>query len=128
MNRRIALFAKTSLLLGMLGTLLMTTPLLSIPARADSNVPEGEVWKGSGYTVFVVGDYYKGCDDKKHCVEIDHITKRTSTSSTWKNNGYTYSMSRLSEQNGKPRARLRVFNPKGKAVVNVVMILFDYFN
>ncbi len=128
MNRRTVFFAKISLLLGTLGTLLMSTPLLATPAGADSNIPEGEVWKGGGYTVYVVGDYYKGCDSQKHCVEIDHITKRTSTSSTWKNNGYTYSMSRLSEQNGKPRARLRVLNPKGKVIVNVVIVLFDYFN
>ncbi len=129
MNRHIAFFTKTSLLLsGILSALVISTPLLSTPALADQNVPEGEIWKGGGYTVYVVGEYYKGCDAQKHCVEIDHIAKRTSTSSIWKNNGYTYRLSQLSEQNGKPRARLRVLNPQGKVILNVVMILEDYFN
>ncbi len=111
----------------MLGTV-SAVPLFSTSVRAEQNVPEGEVYRGGGYTVFLVGDYYKGCDAQKHCIEIDRIAKRTPEQSSWKNRGYTYSMSDLSEQHGKPRKRLRVVDPKGKVIVNVVMTLEDIFN
>ena len=39
---------------------LIAVPLFSTSVRADENVPEGEVYQGGGYTVYVVGDYYKG--------------------------------------------------------------------
>ncbi|MDF5731113.1 MAG: hypothetical protein PUP92_24705 [Rhizonema sp. PD38] len=107
---------------------LIAVPLFSTSVRADENVPEGEVYRGGGYTVYVVGDYYKGCDAQKRCIEIDHIAKRTAVSSSWKNRGFTYTLSRLSQQHGKPRARLRAVDPQGKVLVNVVMTLDDYFN
>ena len=114
----------TQLLLGAL----IAVPLFSTSVRADQDVPEGEVYRGGGYTVFLVGDYYKGCDAQKRCIEIDRIAKRTPEQSSWKNRGYTYSMSDLSQQHGKPRKRLRVVDPKGKVIVNVVMTLKDIFN
>ena len=107
---------------------LIAVPLFSSSVRADQNVLEGEIYRGGGYTVFLVGDHYKGCDTQKHCIEIDHIAKRTPEQSSWKNRGYTYSMSRLNQQHGKPRKRLRVVDPKGKVIVNVVMTLEDIFN
>ena len=114
----------TQLLLG----LISAVPLFSTPVRAEENVPEGEVYRGGGYTVFLVGDYYKGCDPQKHCIEIDHIAKRTPEQSSWKNRGYTYSMSRLIQKHGKSRQRLRVVDPQGKVLVNLVMTLEDIFN
>ena len=81
----------TQLLLGAL----IAVPLFSTSVRAEQNVPEGQVYRGGGYTVFLVGDYYKGCDAQKRCIEIDRIAKRTPEQSSWKNRGYTYSLLHL---------------------------------
>ncbi len=111
-----------SLLLGVL----ISIPLFSTPVRASQN-PPGKVYQGGGYTLFRVGDIYKGCNAKKKCVEIDRITKKTPKLSTWKKNGYTYNLWYLGMYNGKPREHLIVVNPRGKVVMSVYLTLVEIF-
>ncbi len=113
----------------LIGTALITIPFFSTTARADENVPEGVIYKGGDYTVYVVRDSYRGCDAQKRCLNIPHAFSQSQTATVWKNSGYTYTMSKLhsSSQNSQDR-RLKVVSPKGKVILNVVMKLYDIFN
>jgi hypothetical protein len=101
----------------------LTTALIAslsfLPSTKAENV---SFFTGGGYTVKIVGfgssASYTGCDQKNRCLTIAEASHYSQGSYVWENADYSYSMSPLGN-NGK--YRLRIFDPHGKRLLNVVM-------
>ena len=78
---------------------------------------------GGGYTVTIEGVQnlasYTGCNSKGKCLHIPKAAHYTEGDYTWKNRGHIYRMSPM-EQPGQ--YQLMVFDPKGKQILNQVMM------
>jgi hypothetical protein len=111
----------------LIGTALAASSLsfvsVSLAQNATEQVPKGAIYSGSGYKVSLLNDSYRRCDSQPNCTTIENPTKKTPQLSIWRNSGYTYSISFLDSPNGKPHARLKVQNTKGKVILNTAMIL-----
>jgi hypothetical protein len=117
------------ILLSTLSAVMLAAPFAT-PSRAMP-VPQGSIYRGGGYTIYLVGDQYKGCDAKKRCLTIPKAAGRNEDSTFWKNKGYTYTLSQIHKPqpaNSPERAQLTVRNPKGALIVNVVVVFVNHFN
>jgi hypothetical protein len=100
---------------------LVITVLSVLPVKAETDRPISN-YQGGGYTVkiegFAGGASYTGCDAKKRCITILEAAHYTQGSYIWENQGYTYSMS---PDGNKGQYRLKIYNPKGKKLLNQLM-------
>lgn len=101
-------------------TLAIST-LFTSSVKAETDKPINN-YEGGGYTVqiegFAGGASYTGCNAKKRCITIPEASHYTQGSYIWENEGYTYSMSPAGD-NGQ--YRLKVYNSKGKIILNQLM-------
>jgi hypothetical protein len=78
---------------------------------------------GGGYTVTIEGVQnsasYTGCNSKGQCLHIPKAAYYTEGDYTWKNLGHIYRMSPMKQPG---QYQLRVFDPKGKQILNQVMM------
>jgi hypothetical protein len=79
-------------------------------------------YRGGGYEVTIEGwgasATYIGCNSRKECVKIGPASWSEKGAYTWERNGYTYTMS---PYGGKGKYRLRVFDPRGKKIVEAIL-------
>ncbi len=88
-------------------------------AKADPGVYK---YTGKGYTVAVSsdGNNYHGCDAKKRCIDLTDGKQIGESVNQWKSrNNYIYKMQQI--PNGKGKNLLKVYNPKGKVILQRVM-------
>ncbi|PAX51660.1 hypothetical protein [Brunnivagina elsteri] len=101
---------------------LSTALVASLSFLAPVLAEDASLYAGGGYTVKIVGfagsASYTGCDRKNRCLTIPEASNYSRGSYVWENEGYTYSMSPVGSSG---KYRLRIFNPKGKALLNQVM-------
>jgi hypothetical protein len=117
------------LLLSTFSAVMLAAPFAT--AGRAMPVSQGSIYRGGGYTVYLIGDQYKGCDAKKRCLTIPKAAGRNEDSTFWKNKGYTYTLSQIHKPqpvNSPERAQLTVRNPKGVLIVNVVVVFVNHFN